>query len=176
MLPELQKLIDEFERLSLDDKMYLTFKNEDELEVALQYDRGQGNRAWQVWLREAPVDSRQTCSRSHLPAVLKAFRLSERDFVREVAGRLLTQAAFADEFVREVKEFLGVDAVRESIRNTQDFMDALRDAVKSALGDNTPPLLSAPAVVKKPKSPSAALTSSTQMSSAARGKFRIVKS
>ena len=174
MLPDIHKLVDEFERLSLDEKMYLTFKNEDELEAAVQYDRGQGNRCWQVWLREAPVDSRQTCSRQHLPAVLKAFRLSERDFVREVAGRLLTQAAFADEFVREVKEFLGDDAVRESIRNTQDFMDALRGAVQNALGDKAPDL-AAHAPQQKAVITSLAKTSPAD-TTVGRGKFRIIKS
>ena len=174
MLPELQKMIDEFERLSLDDKMYLAFKSEDDLDLAVQYDRGQGNRCWQVWLRDAPVDSRQTCSRGHLPAVLKAFRMSERDFVREVAGRLLTQAAFADEFVREVKEFLGDDAVRESIRNTQDFMDALRNAVQGALGDKKTELTAA----EPPKKfvASTPIKPSPTDSAAARGKFRIVRS
>jgi hypothetical protein len=35
--------------------------------------------------------------------------------------------------VREVQELLGVDAVRESIMGTQLFMDALKEAVSSAL-------------------------------------------
>lgn len=130
MPQSLETLVSEFERLSLDDRIYMTFKSEEELGVAVQFERRADGRCWSVWYLEAAQASKQMCSRSHLEPVLRAFRVSDAAVHEALSNKLLTQAAFADEFVREVTQIMGEEAVRASIRSTQDFMDALRDAVK----------------------------------------------
>jgi ABC-type iron transport system FetAB ATPase subunit len=99
--------------------------------------------------------------------VARAFQLDESFLAKELAGHLLTQAAFADQFVREVQELLGEEAVRESILRTQMFMDALKDAVSSALEPKTQP---SPAV-----NHSNPLETAHTPPSGANFKFRVIK-
>jgi len=131
--PSIETLLEEFESLSLDDKVYLVLRSEEDLEVCIHFLRPEAPRCWAIWYKLSQDASRQQCGRSHFPAVLRAFRVPEGVFIAEMSTRLLTQAAYADEFVRSVGELLGVEAVRESIRSTQNFMDSLKEMVRRTL-------------------------------------------
>lgn len=136
----LEEMIAAFERTSMDDKLCIVMRSEEDLEVCIEFDREDQFRCWNFYYKEAKQESRQRCSRTHAADIARAFKLSEIAFERELAGHLLTQAAFADQFVREIQELLGKDAVRESILSTQLFMDALKEAVSSALEQPTEPI------------------------------------
>lgn len=132
MTPTVEELLEEFERLSLDDKVFLEFRSAENLEVSVLFKRAEP-RPWSFWYSVSEEASRQTSTRQHVPMILRAFQVEERLFHKELANCLLLQAAFADEFVREVTEILGPDAVRESIRNTQEFMETLKQSVASLI-------------------------------------------
>lgn len=129
----LQQMIDAFERISLDERLHIILRSEDDLEVCVEFDRNDQFRCWSFYFKEAKNESRQNCSRVHAVEVARAFKLPESAFAKELADHILTQAAFADQFVREVQELLGFEAVKESIIRTQLFMDSLREAVTSTL-------------------------------------------
>ena len=137
-LPPLDTLALEFESLSLDERAFLVIRSEEDLEVCVHFQRKEAPRVWAVWFKLSPEASRQQCSREHLAAVLAAFRVREGHLSSELATRLLTQAAYADEFVRTVGELLGEDAVRESIRSTQTFMENLKEMVRRTVGPGEP--------------------------------------
>lgn len=134
----LQDMINAFERTSLDEHLYMILRSEEELDVCVEFNRNDQFRCWSFYFRDASDESRQRCSKSHAVEVARAFKLNDHAFTNELARHLLTQAAFADQFVREVQELLGVEAVRESIMGTQLFMDALKEAVASALDTESP--------------------------------------
>lgn len=136
----LPDMIAAFERTSMDDKLCIVMRSEEDLEVCIEFDREDQFRCWTFYYRDAQQESRQRCSRTHAAEIARAFKLPESAFSHELAGHLLTQAAFADQFVREIQELLGKDAVRESIMSTQLFMDALKDAVSSALEQQPEPV------------------------------------
>jgi hypothetical protein len=69
--------------------------------------------------------------------VLRAFGVSNTEFEKELGGMLLTQAAYADEFVREVGNLFGHEALQKSILQTQEFMDSVRSAMQRCVGDDT---------------------------------------
>ncbi|MEN9824718.1 MAG: hypothetical protein RI953_463 [Pseudomonadota bacterium] len=129
----LQEMVDAFERTSLDDRLFIVLKSMEELDVCIEFNRDDQLRCWTLFFREAREESSQKCSRAHFVEIARAFQIDDHTLSNELAGHLLTQAAFADQFVREIRELLGEDAVRESIVRTQLFMDALKDAVSSAL-------------------------------------------
>ena len=129
----LQDMIYAFERTSLDEHLYMILRSEEELDVCVEFNRSDQFRCWSFYFRDASEESRQRCSKNHAVEVARAFKLNDNAFANELTRHLLTQAAFADQFVREVQDLLGVDAVRESIMGTQLFMDALKEAVSSAL-------------------------------------------
>lgn len=132
MLPPIEKLLEEFERITLDERVYMSFTSEEELEVCVQYRRAV-EKPWSVWYGLSQEASKQSCSRQHIPFVLKAFKVSERAFLRELVSVLLTQAAYADEFVRQVQTLVGEEAVRNSINETQKFMDHMSQVVNRLL-------------------------------------------
>lgn len=163
----LREIVDAFERTSLDDRLHLIMHSLEELEVCIQFDRGDQLKCWTFYFKDAREESSKQCSRSHFVDVARAFQLDESFLAKELAGHLLTQAAFADQFVREVQELLGEEAVRESILRTQMFMDALKDAVSSALEPKTQP---SPAV-----NHSNPLETAHTPPSGANFKFRVIK-
>lgn len=107
MLPEINTILEVFERMSLDEKVYLTFTNEEDMQVCVLYLKKQDQRNWSFWLALNEQASRQTISIAHLRPVLKAFKVSEDIFIKELASVLLLQASFADEFIRQISELLG---------------------------------------------------------------------
>lgn len=135
MIPPVETLLEEFETLSLDERAYVVLRSDEDLEVCIYFQRKDAPKCWSLWFKLSEEASKQHCTRHTLPLVLRAFQVSESAFSKEISTRLLTQAAFADEFVRSVSELLGADAVRESIRSTQVFMDNLRDMVRKTLGE-----------------------------------------
>jgi hypothetical protein len=142
MLPEFSVLIEEFEQLSLDDKAFFSFKNDSSLEVSIMYKRAEGSQPWTVWFNLSEEASKQKISRGFLEPALTGFEVDSRELAKQVAYRLLTQAAYADELVRKVGQLLGEDALRESIRTTQEFMENLQAMVSQVLGDSSPSLKS----------------------------------
>jgi len=135
---DLQTMIDAFERMSLDERLHLILNSEEDLQVCIEFNRADQFQCWTFYFRDAREESKRQCSRLHALEVASAFRLSHSEMAKELAGMLLTQAAFADQFVGEVEELLGKEAVKESIVRTQLFMDALKDAVSNALStDNS---------------------------------------
>ncbi|MFZ9519497.1 MAG: hypothetical protein ACO3A4_03375 [Silvanigrellaceae bacterium] len=149
----LQEMVDAFERTSLDDRLFIVIKSMEELDVCIEFNRDDQFRCWTLFFREARDESAQKCSRAHFVEIARAFQLDDTTLANELAGHLLTQAAFADQFVREVRELLGEDAVRESIVRTQLFMDALKDAVSSALDKPTQPVTSKPVQERTTETP-----------------------
>jgi hypothetical protein len=137
MLPEFSKLIEEFELLSLDDKAFFSFANHSELEVSVMYVRAEGTQPWTLWFNLSQEPSKQRVSKLFLEEAVRGFELDTRELARQVADRLLTQAAYADEMVRKVGALLGQEALRESIRSTQEFMESLQSMVTNLLGDKT---------------------------------------
>jgi hypothetical protein len=138
MIPPIANLLEEFESLSLDESVYMVLRTDENLEVCIHFRKKQAPKCWSIWFKMSEAPSRQQCSREHFPLVLKAFGLQEHVFTKELAGRLLTQAAFADEFVRTVGQLLGQDALRESIRSTQLFMESLKELVRKTVGPGLP--------------------------------------
>jgi hypothetical protein len=128
MRPEIEIILEEFEAISLDDRIYLDFVSDEELPVRVQFLRSAKGRSWSIWYPLNEAASKQTVSRIHFPLVLRAFGVSNTEFEKELGGILLTQAAYADEFVRQVSGLFGAEAVRKSISQTQNFMDELREA------------------------------------------------
>ena len=131
MLPEISLILEVFERMSLDEKVYFTFDNEEDIQVCILFSKKTDRRNWSIWLALNEQASKQTISITHLRAVLKAFKISEKIFIKEVSEVLLLQAAFADEFIRQITEMLGKEAVQKSILSTQNFMDELSSKVKT---------------------------------------------
>jgi hypothetical protein len=134
MSPTIDELLVEFETLSLDERVYLVMRSDEDLEVCIHFQRKDAPKCWSVWYKLSEEASRQQCSRQSFPLVLRAFQVADGTFITELSNRLLTQAAFADEFVRSVSALLGAEAVRESIRATQAFMENLRALVQRTLG------------------------------------------
>jgi hypothetical protein len=104
MAVELLHLIDEFERLSLDDRIFFRVESEEELEVDILFERDGNARNWSIWYALSEKNSKQTVSKSFLPQVLRAFQVPDTRFYEELSSVLLTQAAFADQFVREIAD------------------------------------------------------------------------
>jgi hypothetical protein len=158
MCPELTTLIDDFERLSLDDRLNFWFTSHDELPVCVRFHRNAG-RNWSIWYPISEQASKQTVSQAHLPRVLDAFGIPETPFMEELGNVLLTQAAYADQFVREVGELLGEESVRKSIRQTQDFMDDFAEMFRCVNGE-TPSATTHPTAAHY--APAAAPTAETE--------------
>lgn len=135
MRPEIAIILEEFERLSLDDRIYLNFINDEEIPVQVLFSRVANGRSWSIWYPLSESASKQTVSRIHFPLVLRAFGISDTEFERELGGIFLTQAAFADEFVRQVSQLFGAEAVRKSISQTQNFMNELSEAFPRCAGE-----------------------------------------
>ncbi len=131
MLPEISSILEVFERMSLDEKVYLTFNNEEDIPVCLLFLKKPDKRNWSIWLALNEQASKQTISITHLRPVLKAFKVNDKKFIKEVADVLLLQAAFADEFIRQISEILGKEAVQKSILYTQSFMDELSSKIRT---------------------------------------------
>jgi hypothetical protein len=153
MRPEIETILEEFEALSLDDRIYLDFVSDEELPVRVQFLRSAKGRSWSIWYPLSEAASKQTVSRTHFPMVLRAFGVSNTEFEKELGGILLTQAAYADEFVRQVSGLFGAEAVRMSISQTQSFMNELREALPTCSSaecetapslSNDSPILSVP--------------------------------
>ncbi|KAB8031766.1 hypothetical protein [Fluviispira multicolorata] len=125
MLPEIHNILEVFERMSLDNKAYLTFSNEENMQVCISYHKQTDQRNWSIWFSLNEEASRQTISVNHLQSVLKAFKVQEEFFIQELSGLLLLQAAFADEFIRQMTELFGKEKIQKSILATQNFMDEL---------------------------------------------------
>lgn len=130
---DLLTLLEATERLSLDDRLFFRFQNSNEVEVCLSFRRDAAPSSWCLWYALNEAASRRTVSYHHLPAALQSFSIPEAQVYREIANTILTQAAFADEFIHEVERVLGTEAVAGAIRQTQDFMESLRDMVNGVL-------------------------------------------
>jgi hypothetical protein len=131
MLPEINLILEVFERMSLDEKVYFTFNNEEDIQICILFSKKSDKRNWSIWLALNEQASKQTISITHLRPVLKAFKVNEKGFIKELADVLLLQAAFADEFIRQISELLGENAVQKSILFTQNFMDELSSKVRT---------------------------------------------
>lgn len=125
---KLDQVLEVFERLSIDEQAYFSLKNDEDKLVSFQFVRN-ASRSWSIWLAINKDASKQTCSRAHFPKSLSAFKVTETKVVQHLTSLLLTQAAYADEFIRQVTELLGAEAVKNSIRDTQYFMLELEKAV-----------------------------------------------
>ncbi len=139
MLPEIDTILEVFERMSLDDKVYFSFPNEEDIQVCILFNKKPDRRNWSLWLAINEEASKQTLSTNHLRPALKAFKINEKTFLKEIADVLLMQAAYADEFIRQISEVLGKEAVQKSILHTQNFMDELAEKIRSLIpADVTP--------------------------------------
>jgi len=138
MLPDFKKVIEVFECISLDNNAYFTFMNGDGIKVCIQYEKKSSKKDWAIWFNSHPNNSKQIISSKHLLPVLEAFKIVENDFLLEIANMLLIQAAFADEFIRQITELLGVEAVQKSILSTH-FMDELSKSVDKVIKKETTP-------------------------------------
>ncbi|WGL60641.1 hypothetical protein QEJ31_03365 [Pigmentibacter sp. JX0631] len=133
MLPEINTILEVFERMSLDDKVYFSFPNEEDIQVCILFNKKPDKRNWSLWFAMNEEASKQTLSVQHLQQVLKAFKINEKIFLKEIADVLLLQAAYADEFIRQISEVLGKEAVQKSILQTQNFMDELAEKIRSLI-------------------------------------------
>ena len=133
MLPEINSILEVFERMSLDEKVYFTFKNEEDIQICIQFLKKTDKKNWSIWYALNEQASKQTITVSYLQSSIKAFKVSEKTFIKEIADVLLLQAAFADEFIRQVTEVLGKEAVQKSILQTQYFMDELTSKIRTII-------------------------------------------
>jgi hypothetical protein len=166
MRPDMDVLLEEFERMSLDDKVFLDFVSDEELAVRVKFQKCAKGRCWSIWYIANEQASKQKVSRTHFPAVLRAFGVSNTEFEKELGGMLLTQAAYADEFVREVGNLFGSEALQKSILQTQEFMDTFRSAMQRCVGEDV-----GQDVAIGPED----IGSSTQADLKQRARFRVVK-
>lgn len=139
MLPEIDTILEVFERMSLDDKVYFSFPNEEDIQVCILFNKKPDRRNWSLWLAINEEASKQTLSTNHLRQALKAFKINEKTFLKEIADVLLMQAAYADEFIRQISEVLGKEAVQKSILHTQNFMDELAEKIRSLIPADAAP-------------------------------------
>jgi hypothetical protein len=135
MLPEFSVLIEEFEQLCLDERAFFTLTNASALEVSIMYVRNEGTKPWTIWFNLSEDASKQRISQLFLEKTLGAFEIDTRELSSQLADRLLTQAAYADELVRKVGKLFGDEALREAIRSTQAFMESLQAMVSNIIGD-----------------------------------------
>ena len=133
MLPDFKKIIEVFECMSLDNSAYFTFQNQDDLKVCIQYEKKFTKKDWAIWFASHEINSKQIITSQHLSTVIEAFKISESDFLNEISNMLLIQAAFADEFIRQMTNLFGIEAVQKSILSTQNFMDELSQSVEKVL-------------------------------------------
>lgn len=136
----LEKMLVQFERLSLDGELFLTLKNEDELDVHIQFSRTNPKK-WSAWSPVSPEGSKQSCSWQHFTMVVFAFKVPEREVVRALSEALLVQTSYADSFISQVEVLLGKEAVDQSIQTIQNFMTGLEKAVGAHLGEPATPEL-----------------------------------
>ena len=73
MLPEIDTILEVFERMSLDDKVYFSFPNEEDIKFVF-YLIKPDRRNWSLWLAINEEASKQTLSTNHLRQVLKALK------------------------------------------------------------------------------------------------------
>ena len=143
MLPQIEILLEEFELLTFDEKAFFVLTSAEELQVCISFDASLKNnpppkkqaKPWRVWFKLSEAASKQECSRDFLPSVLDGFKVSQLQFRQELAGKLLLEAAYADEMIRNVKNLLGEEALRESIMSTQRFMDGLKNMVGQIMAE-----------------------------------------
>ncbi|KAB8037718.1 hypothetical protein GCL60_11130 [Silvanigrella paludirubra] len=136
MLPEINTILELFERMTLDEKVYFSFNNEEDIQICIMFTKKPDKRNWSIWLALNEQASKQTVTINHLRQVLKAFKISEKVFIKEIADVLLLQTAYADEFIRQITEVLGKEAVQKSILQTQNFMDELASKIKNLIHEN----------------------------------------
>lgn len=132
MLPDFKKIIEVFECISLDNSAYFTFQNQDDIKVCIQYEKKFTKKDWAIWFAAHETNSKQIISSQNLQVVLEVFKIAESDFIHEISNMLLIQAAFADEFIRQITDLFGNKAVQKSILSTQNFMDELSQSVEQA--------------------------------------------
>jgi hypothetical protein len=136
MLPDFNKIIEVFECMSLDNSAYFTFQSEENLKVCIQYEKQQSKNNWSVWIFGHERNSKKIISAQYLKKTLSSFKVIENEFVKELSNMLLFQAAYADEFIRQISDLLGANAVQKSILNTQNFMDELSHSVENIFHKN----------------------------------------
>lgn len=137
MLPEINSILEVFEQMSIDEKAYFSFNNEEEIQVCISFIKKSDKKNWSIWYALNEHASKQTTTLAHLRAALKAFKINEKMFINEISEVLLVQAAFADEFIRQISNILGKEAVQKAILSTQNFMDELSSKIKLICkGDN----------------------------------------
>lgn len=128
----LDELILEFERLSLDERLYFQIINEENLDVAINYNSKE-HRPWSVWLICSEKASKQKISNIFLIKVLEAFKVPLAIFYNELSSILLVQAAYANEFIKQVSVLLSEYSVQNSIQQTTEFMEILKSSVNKQL-------------------------------------------
>ena len=133
MLPDFTKIIDVFECMSLDNSAYFTFRDDDDSKICVQFEKISSRNNWKIWYEEKESSSTKLISSYDLRENLLLFNINEDEFLTEISSVLLTQVAFADEFIRQVTELYGQDAIQKSIYDTQTFMEELGQSVEKIL-------------------------------------------
>jgi hypothetical protein len=136
MLRDFKKIVDIFEAMGLDNQAYFTLLNDKNQKICIQYQKENTGKNWKLWNSDEESDPKKKINSETIQNTLKHFSIKEDDFLDEVSNSLLIQAAFADEFIRQLTILFGKEAIQKSIYDTQTFMEELSQSVEKILNTN----------------------------------------
>ncbi len=136
MLRDFKKIVDIFEAMGLDNQAYFTLLNDKNQKICIQYQKDNTGKNWKLWNSDEESDPKKKINSETIQNTLKHFSIKEDDFLDEVSNSLLIQAAFADEFIRQLTILFGKEAIQKSIYDTQTFMEELSQSVEKILNTN----------------------------------------
>jgi len=134
MLPEIQPVLEVFEELSFDDKAFFSFKNEENLEVVALYSKKQDKKNWSIWFAINEQASKQTLSATHIKKAIKAYKISEKQFIQQITDMLMTQAMFANEFIDQLSRVFGEEAVQNNLSQAECYFNK-NDSILNSLSE-----------------------------------------
>jgi len=133
MLPAIETIVDFFERMGLDEKNYFSLENRENNMVCIYYQKNNTHKNWSIWYFKQEETTKKIVSATDLSKELELFKVDPEEFIKQISSSVLLQAAFADEFIRQVTDILGPDAVQKSILQTQNFMTNLSEIVEKLM-------------------------------------------
>ncbi len=130
MKQQLDKMIDFYEAMGVDDKGFFCLFNEKKNKICVEFTRNLDKQNWRIWDENYESTSFKKVSLKYLPDALRSFSVSLEEFQLKIIEVVLVQTCYADEFIRQVTELLGPDTVQKSLLQNQNFMTELEKTVK----------------------------------------------
>jgi hypothetical protein len=129
MHPNINTLVNFFERMGIDDKNYFSLENSEKNKVCIYYQKNNSQKNWSIWYFKQEESTKKIFPAADLVSYLEEFKINEEEVFKQISSFILLQAAFADEFIRQATELLGPAAIQKSILQTQNFMTNLTELI-----------------------------------------------